>query len=315
MWSRTRNIVAVAIGAACCAAISAPEAHGQRPAPSSTPPLAYLGLPLPGDTPVVFAPGDVSTEAREINAVFSSDGRELYVTRVVDGRASLFLRRLEDGGWTAPTRLALVADQPDADIADPALSPDGQRLYFVSGARNDLFAPGNGNIWVSRRDGNTWGPAAILPAPVNSNAAEYYPSVVADGSLYFSSNREGGMGDLDLYRAQYRDGAFTDVTNLGAPINTPQTEVDAYIAPDERLLIVSARRDGNRGALDLYMSHRSADGPWGTLVPLSDTINTELTDYCPMISPDGRFFFFSRRTAQGGDIYWMAAAAALGGAR
>lgn len=298
--------MAVVVGAACCT-VAAPSARAQTSSFGNPDNLAYLGVPLPGDTPVVFAPGAVSTEAREINAVFSRDGRELYVTRVVDGRASLFVRRLQGDTWSAPVRLALVANQPDADIADPALSPDGQRLYFVSGAQNDLFPPGNGNIWVSRRDGDGWGPAVILPAPVNSSAAEYYPSVVADGSLYFSSNRDGGAGDLDLYRAQYQDDAFTSVVNLGAPINTPQTEVDAYVAPDERMLIVAARRDGNRGALDLYISFRGTEGAWGPLVHMGDTINTDLTDYCPMVTPDGRFFFFSRRTAQGGDIYWMRA--------
>lgn len=302
IWSLV-TVVAVAVSGA----IVASETRGQAPAPAAADRVAYLGLPPPGDTPIVFAPGDVSTDAREINAVFSRDGRELYVTRVVDGRAALYVRRVEGNTWTAPVRLAPVADQPDADVADPALSPDGQRLYFVSGARNDLFPPGNGNIWVSRRAGDGWGPAVVLPAPVNSSAAEYYPSVVADGSLYFSSNRDGGAGDLDLYRAQYADGAFTTVVNLGAPINTPQTEVDAYVAPDERTLIVSARRDGNRGALDLYISFRSADGAWSPLVHMGDVINTDLTDYCPMVTPDGRFFFFSRRTAQGGDIYWMRA--------
>lgn len=289
--------------------LAAPDADAQVAAPASPGRLAYLGLQPPGDVPVLFAPGDVSSDAREINAVFSRDGRELYFTRVVDGRASLFVRRLGQDAWTPPERLTLIAGQPDMDIADPALSPDGQRLYFVSGARNDLFPPGNGNIWVSRREGDRWGDAVILPAPVNSSSAEYYPSVVADGSLYFSSNRDGGTGDLDLYRAQYGNGAFKEVTNLGAPINTPQTEVDAYVAPDERMLIVSARRDGNRGALDLYVSFRQRDGAWGTLTHLGDAINTELTDYCPMVTPDGRFFFFSRRTAQGGDVYWMQARA------
>lgn len=294
----------IAVLLAACSALMAAGAHGQGPAPPTPTPLAYLGLQPPGDAPVVFAPGDVSSDAREINAVFSRDGRELYFTRVVDGRASLFVRRLGQDAWTAPERLILIAAQPDVDIADPALSPDGQRLYFVSGARNDLFPPGNGNIWVSRREGDRWGEAVILPAPVNSSSAEYYPSVVADGSVYFSSNRDGGVGDLDLYRAQYRNGAFTEVTNLGAPVNTAQTEVDAYVAPDERMLIVSARRDGNRGALDLYVSFRHPAGTWGPLTHLGDVINTELTDYCPMVTPDGRFFFFSRRTAQGGDVHW-----------
>jgi Tol biopolymer transport system component len=269
-------------------------------------PQPFPGRPVPGDTPVVFAPGDVSTDARELGIVFAADGRELYYTRVVDKLPILLRRRLVGSAWTAEERLALIAGQPDADHSDPAISPDGQRLYFVSGARTELFRPG-GNIWMSRREGDTWGPAVLLPAPVNSDGGELYPIVVADGSLYFASNREGGFGEQDLYRAQYRDGRFVDAVNLGAAINTAQTEVDPYVSPDERTLIVAARRDGTRGALDLYASSRAAGGAWRPLVSLGDAINTDLTDYCPMMSPDGQYFFFSRRTAQGGDIYWVRA--------
>lgn len=270
--------------------------------------LRYLGQPRPGDTPVVFAPGDVSTDARELGIVFAPGGREVYYTRVVDTLLMLFRRSFVDGAWTAEERLALVASQPDADHSDPAISPDGQRLYFVSGARNDVFAPG-GNIWVARRQGSGWSAAELLPAPVNSDAGELYPVVVADGSLYFSSNRVGGFGDQDIYRAQYRAGTFVDAVNMGPSLNTAQTEVDAYVSPDERTMILAARRDGNRGALDLYMTSRNADASWQALTPLGDVVNTELTDYCPMLSPDGEYFFFSRRTAEGGDIYWMRASA------
>ncbi len=283
-------------------------AGGTASAQSAVERPSYLGQALPGDTPVVFAPGDVSTDARELGIVFSPDGREVYYTRVVGTLPMLYRRRLVAGTWTAEERLTLVAGQEGADLSDPAVSPDGERLYFVSGARNDAFAPG-GNIWVSRRARDSWLPATLLPAPVNSDASELYPVVVADGSLYFSSNRTGGLGEQDVYRAQYRDGTFIDAVNLGAPINTAQTEVDAYVTPDERLLVVAARRDGNRGALDLYVARRGPAGAWGPLASLGDAVNTELTDYCPMLSPDGRYFFFSRRTTQGGDIFWMRAGA------
>lgn len=273
---------------------------------ASTGQPTYLGQAAPGAVPVVFSPGDVSTDARELGIVFGPDGRELYYTRVVEKLPMLFRRRLVHGAWSAEERLALVAGQPNADHSDPAISPDGDRLYFVSSARNDVFAPG-GNIWMSRRDGTGWAPATILPAPINSDGGELYPIAVGDGSLYFASNRAGGFGEQDIYRAQHRHGVFVDAVNLGAPINTAATEVDPYVSRDERTLVVAARRDGNRGALDLYVSHRGTPGGWSPLVSLGDTINTELTDYCPMLSPDGRFFFFSRRTAQGGDIHWMRA--------
>lgn len=84
----------------------------------------------------------------------------------MDGTARLFLlRRSDEGSWSTPERLQLVPGLPEADIADPALSSDGARLYFVSGTPTDEFGTGNGNIWVSRRLGDGWMAAALLPAP------------------------------------------------------------------------------------------------------------------------------------------------------
>ena len=303
------TLLALAAGAAPMSReVGVPRAAGAQ---DDRPLLPYLGQVPPGDTPVVFAPGQVSTEARELGIVFGPGGDELYYTRVVEKVPMLFRRRLVGDARTAEERLRLIAGQPDADHSDPAISRDGQRLYFVSAARTETFAAG-GNIWVSRREGGAWAPAVLLPAPVNSDGGELYPIVVADGSLYFASNRAGGFGDQDIYRAQYRDGAFVDAVNLGRSVNTTLTDVDPYVSPDERLLIVAARRDGNRGALDLYVAHRDAAGAWEPLAPMDDVVNTELTDYCPMLSPDGAYFFFSRRTAQGGDIYWMRASAVAG---
>lgn len=305
--ARTARVLPAVVLPALLMASCAPELE---PAADAGPELRYLAQTPPGDTPVVFAPGLVSTDARELNVVFTREADEVYFTRVLDGRATLFHSRLLDQAWTEPARLRLIAAQPDADIGDPFLSPDGSRLYVISRAQTDAFPEGSTNIWVSERDGDRWGDANVLPAPVNSDATEFYPAVVADGSLYFSSNRDGGFGEYDLYRAQYRDGAFVDAVNLGPAVNSAATEVDAFVAADERYLIVAAQRDGNVGALDLHISVRDANGAWGTLARLPD-INSELTDYCPMVTPDGRYFFFSRRTAEGGDVYWMEAQAVL----
>lgn len=68
-----------------------------------------------------------------------------------------------------------------------------------------------------------------------------------------------------------------------------------YVAPDESYLIVASNREGGLDAGDLYIAFRQPDDAWGTLAHMGDVSNSERDDYCPMVSPDGGFFFFSRR--------------------
>ena len=124
------------------------------------------------------------------------------------------------------------------------------------------------------------------------------------------------QGETDLWRAQrLADGSFGEPVNLGPPVNSEHSEVDTYVAPDESWMVVTSRRPGGIGGGDLYVSFRQGDGAWGEPQLLPPTINSDLLDYCPMGTPDGRYLFFSRRTgdswdeADAGDVFWVDAAA------
>jgi Tol biopolymer transport system component len=289
-----------ALAAFTCVACAAGE-------PSATlgPPHGYLGLTTPGDAPEVFAPGIVSTDVRELNAIFSKDGRELYFTRDIAGVLRMFWMRFGDGAWGEAEQLDVLPGQPAAYAADMMLSPDGERLYFLSNAISGRFRDGSDNIWVSSRGRDGWEPAEVLPEPVNTDASEVYPSVASDGSMYFASNRPGGYGGYDIYRAQYRDGIFVDAQNLGPTINTDRNEGDPFVAPDESYIIVAAEREDNLGQFDLHISYRTDDGSWPPLVSLGSELNSTGWDYCPYVTPDGKYLFFSRRTRDGGNVYWV----------
>ncbi len=270
----------------------------------------YLGQKVPGEMPAVFAPGMVSTAAVELNGVVSPDGRELLFTRIVDGVFTIHSSRLDGGSWSAPRPLHLMP-QPGGEV-DMAFAPDGSSLYFL-GSEGEAAGGGRGfDIWVSARRDGGWSEAVRVPAPVSTEAAEFYPCVVADGSLYFTSDRPGGRGESDLYRAQRRpDGSFAEPVNLGPPVNSPGREGDAFVAPDESYVVFTARRPDGRGQGDLYVSFRTADGGWGEPRPLGAEVNTAATEFCPMVTPDGRYLFFSRRDGDtwaettAGDLLWV----------
>ena len=275
--------------------------------------VSYLGQTPPALTPELFAPGLVSTDAVELNSVFNQDFTEFFFARLVDGTQTMHHAVFERGAWSAARPLLLFPGGTRATADDMSVSPDGQSLYFLGIHPHAQDPEGRTtDIWASARHGGAWSTAAVVPAPISTPASEIYPVVVADGSLYFISNRPGSLGPSDLYRAQRRpDGSFDAPVNVGPPINGEHGTGDAYVSPDERYMIFAARRPSSLGSADLFVSFRTGAGAWTEPVNLGDTINSALIDYCPMVTPDGRYLFFSRRNpgpwaeAKQGDVYWV----------
>jgi Tol biopolymer transport system component len=138
-----------------------------------------------------------------------------------------------------------------------------------------------------------WSTPASLGPDVNTESQEYYPSVSKSGTLYFSSNREGGKGSVDIYRSRLVNGKYSKPENLGDEINSKYYDGDPYIAPDESFLIfVSYNRPDSLGDGDLYVS-LNQNGRWTTPKHLSAPVNSSALDFCPNMSPDGKYFFFT----------------------
>lgn len=298
-----RRTVAIACAGLLCACT----------APPTSTPVSYLGEPEPGLEPTRFAPDRVSTEAIELNGVFTPDFGEFFFTRLMDGTDIIHHSVRQGSQWTQPQPLLLFPEQARAVAVDMTVSPDGQELYFL-GRHPHRYAPENPSLdlWVSRRAAGRWAEAQVVPPPVSTAANELYPVVVADGSLYFTSNREGALGTGSLYRAQrLPGGGFAEPVMIPPPISTEHGIGDTFVSPDESLMVFSSRRPPSFGNGDLFISLRLRNGDWGEPVNLGDRINTGEHEFCPMLTPDGKFLFFSRLyggtwdTATGGDVFWV----------
>jgi hypothetical protein len=252
----------------------------------------YLGQRPPGMEPELFAPGFVSTGLDELNAVFSPDGDEFYFAVDVGPRFALLVSRRSGPGWTGPEVLHFARHH---SAVDPALDGSGQRMFFCSNRPRvgGLHPEEDYDIWwVEREPGGSWGEPARLPDGVNSSQNEFYPSLTDDGALFFLSAREGGLGGSDIYRAQWSDGGFSDPENLGPVINTPRNEGDAFIARDGSYLVfVSSGHPRQPEEGRLFISFRADDGGWSR--PSNLGPGSDRSDYCPTVSPDGRYFFFT----------------------
>jgi hypothetical protein len=289
------------------------KGRGTPPAPAGP----YLGQKRPGSVPELFGPEFISTERRELNAAFSPDGRELFFARDRLPRGTAILVSKRDGDrWTRPTVAAFSAG--GASDVDVFLSADGQEAYFCSDRPDPEASAGGGqpaagataqsDIWVVSRVGGGWGEPKSLGKTVNSDADDYYPTLARDGTLYFSSNRQGSLGQNDIYRSRREKGQWTTPENLGAPVNTPGREYDPFIAPDQSYLLFASERPGGFGTADLYVSFRTPDGSWGEPRNLGPSVNTDQNEYTPMLSPDGQYLFFTRGRLGADDIFWVEAA-------
>jgi len=99
------------------------------------------------------------------------------------------------------------------------------------------------------------------------------------GTLYFSSNRNGGLGGFDIYRSHLSDEQYG--------------EGDLFIALDESYIIFSSGRPGGFGRSDLYISFRLKDVAWSIPQNMGAEINSDEIEYSPFISSDGKFLFFT----------------------
>ncbi|MFC2164378.1 hypothetical protein ACFLT2_05210 [Acidobacteriota bacterium] len=261
---------------------------------------SYLGQSLPGLESELFAPGLVSTGLYERDMAISSDGKEIYYGLILGGRVTIMMSRLEKDSWTEP-KVAPFASNPDALFFEPCVSHDGKRLFFLSTLPPKEKDPkpgwGHQNIWVVNRTQNgDWGEPQDVGPPVNTENAEYFPSLTLDGTLYFTRSIHGEK-KARIMRSRNLNGAYAEPEPLPEPINGQGTPYNAYIAPDESFLIacVEGRDDSvTPGYPDYYVFFRRVDDTWSDGINLGNNINIpEDRALSPYVSPDGKYYFFA----------------------
>ncbi|MBP7865536.1 MAG: PD40 domain-containing protein [Acidobacteria bacterium] len=275
-----------------------PLPAGQAPPAARTGP--WLGETPPGETPVLFAPGVVSTGLYERDVAVTPDGREFYFGILGNDFAVIAVCRQVDGRWTGP-ELAPFSRDPKCLNLEPCVAPDGKRLLFLStrARAGQEQKPGwaDQDIWAMDRTAGGWGEPYNLGAPVNSDRPEFFPSLTRDGTLYFT--REEADKRSAIYRSRRVNGTYAEPERLPGAVNGGPNLFNACIAPDESYLVVCiGDRPDNLGRADYYVCFRTPDDRWSAPVNLGPAVNGKGdAATSPAVTPDGRFFFFgsSRR--------------------
>ncbi len=200
-------------------------------------------------------PGNVNTKYHEGSFAFAPNGKVVYFTRnnYLEGeyktdstkvnRLKMFSAKVnKDGSWTNIKELPFNSD--NYSVADPAVSPDGKKLYFSSDMPGTL---GQSDIYyVDIKRNNKFGEPVNLGANINTEGRENFPFISKKGDLYFSSDGQLGLGGLDVFVCRNVDGKFARPRNLGVPLNSGKDDFGFYINDDTKNGFTSSNRNAQR---------------------------------------------------------------------
>ncbi len=280
--------------------------------------IAFMADPI--DVKVTNLGDKINSEYHEHSPVLTLDENTIYYTSRRLRADSSNQYQLDDqtgwhyediytsskdvnGEWSEPKILEFsrVSDH-DATLN---LSGDGNSLYIYRDTKN-------GTLLKSEKAGEEWVSPVRIPGGINTDAFENHLSVSVDNQmLFFSSDRKGGFGGMDIYVCKrLPTGKWGLPQNLGATINTEFDDNAPNIHPDGRTLFFTSRGHKNMGGYDIFSSKLSEEDnqTWSTPENVGYPLNTTHDEEIFYVSPDGRRGYFSSYAKGGhglGDIYMV----------
>ncbi len=227
----------------------------------------------------------INTKYNDYFPSLSADGNTLVYTielpqtsqnpLLPQTQEDIYISRRNDGQpWQQAKSIGAIINTHNNEGA-PFLSADGRILFFTSCTCPDGMIKCCDIYFSYLKEGEFTMPRR-LPAPVNTGAWESQPSFSADGkTLYFVSNRPGGMGGKDIwYSTLIGAGRWSEPKNCGPNVNTEGDESSPFIHADNKTLYFSSNGHIGMGGDDIFVSRLQDDGTWGPATNLGYPINT-----------------------------------------
>ncbi len=205
----------------------------------------------------------------EFNPVVSDKEDLIVFSRSTPFYDALLYSTKVKGVWTEPKNMNELL-KVDRDLFPTSISKDDKDLYLYSSADYD------GIIYTSRFENGTWSPIVKLNENINTKYWESHATISHDNKkLYFTSNRKGTYGGLDIY-VSTRDssGDWGAAVNLGPVINTPYNEESPFLSEDDKTLFFSSRGHFNMGGYDIFYSTLLPNGEWSVPLNVGYPLNT-----------------------------------------
>ncbi|MCB0481731.1 MAG: OmpA family protein [Flavobacteriales bacterium] len=249
--------------------------------------------------PIKIDPWPLNEKINDPNAlqyfpVLSGDGELMLFTRRMKGSQNedLYISRYL-GDWHEPKKLPLSINSDEAE-GTATMSADGN-MIVCSYCGDSRESYGNCDLYFSIKKGSDWEPLKNLGATINSKSYDSQPSLSADGrTLFFTSDREGGIGGLDIYYSK-RDESdeWAQPVNMGPAINTTKNEGSPFIHSNGQSFFFSSQGHLGMGGYDLYLSEFEK-GAWQEARNLGYPINDQNNQLSLFVTGDGKRGFFSK---------------------
>ena len=258
----------------------------------------YFGQDPPELIPEIFAPGVISINGRYEHGIsFSPDFKEVYFSaNYEDGEPSIYYAKLEDQKWTTPQKANFTKGKKVGEM-HPMVSPNGKMIHF---AAHDSFSlphhKESVKTWYVQRLKNSWSEAKQLDSPVNDDFV-FYANEAKNGDLFYTN-----VSKRKMYVAAKKGGAYPEVQEVGI------AGFHGFIAPSQDYIVTNARnREDTLRKSDIYVYFKQKDGGWSKAINLGSEVNSNFSETCPSITPDGKYLFFGRYNEEGGlsNFYWV----------
>jgi len=220
--------------------------------------------------------------------IFASSNIETVLPKGEKHNDDIYCAYFENGVWSEAQPLTNI--NTSNDEAPVSISPDGTQLIIY---RNDN---GDGNLYYSELlEGKIWSKPHKFPNTINTIAQETHATLSSDGNiLYFTSDRKGGFGGLDLYMSKKTaDNDWNEAINLGNQINSEYNEESPHLQANSDILYFSSDRPESLGALDVFRCRLINDSTTNEVKNLGFPINTAENDIFFKTSLDGSKGFFT----------------------
>jgi outer membrane protein OmpA-like peptidoglycan-associated protein/tetratricopeptide (TPR) repeat protein len=198
----------------------------------------------------------VNTNYHDGPVSFSSDGKTMFLTRVGNinnkrnkdfvNRAKIYLLKSENKSWGSLKSFQYNSD--NYSCAHASISNDGSVLFFASDMPGGY---GGKDIWMCKKNGDSWEKPVNLGFDVNTSGDEMFPFIRKDGVLFYSSDGLSGFGGLDIISAKQKEGKWLLNRNEGLLLNSNKDDFGIYFVNDSTGYF-SSNRDGGKGQDDIY---------------------------------------------------------------
>lgn len=179
---------------------------------------------------------------------FSKDGQQLYIAQNQSEKSNskspmtvgVFIANKEGDDWSK--KVAFPYNSGEYNITQPAISSDGQMLFFVTD-----YEKGNGktDIYYSEKINGEWSSVQNMGPSINTSESELFPYYHPSGKLYFASNGHGGRGGLDIFYTKKTQDGWSQPIALDSTINSAANDYSCYISDDEKWGIFTSDIDGS----------------------------------------------------------------------